>query len=49
MVEFFDDVVAYDWWGVACGRFVVEAQLETLMTFEIIVCICSNCFDVIFR
>ncbi len=49
VVEFFDDVVAYDWWGVACGGFVVAAQFETFMRLELIVCIGSYCFDVIFR
>ncbi len=49
MVEFFDDIVANDLWGVACGSFVVAAQFEMFMSSEIIVCIGSFCFDVIFR
>jgi hypothetical protein len=49
VVEFFDDVVAYDCWGVACGGNVVVAQFQMFMTLEIIVCIGSYCFDAIFR
>jgi hypothetical protein len=49
VVEFFDDVVADDLWSVVCGRFVVVAQFEMFMMLEIIVCIGSYCFDIIFR
>ncbi len=45
MVEFFDDVVAYDLWSVVCGGFVVAAQFETFMTLEIIVYIGSYYFN----
>jgi hypothetical protein len=49
VVELFDEVVADDLWSVVCGGFVVAAQFERFITLEIIVCIGSYCFDIIFR
>ncbi len=49
MVKFFDDVFANDLWGVACGGFVVAAHFEMFIMLEIILCIDSYWFDVIFR
>ncbi len=49
MVEFFDDIVVDDLWGLAYGGFVVAAQFEMFLMLEIIVCIGSYCFYVIFR
>ncbi len=49
MVEFFDNVVADDLRSVVCGGFVVAAQFEMFMTLEIIACIGSYYFNIVFR